>query len=258
MAVGFKYTTITITGALHFSLGIICVMISIVGLSVDNYRVLWSSYYRDRYPYHLEFPSKSTAAASFVVSLYIIAVGVVGIFTGQMSNPEAKTRKMKKIYLILTILSASLFSTGGISAFAMHSFWALHSTDENMAILFFFGLYLMVVEFVLAIVTSSICCCCSGIKKDAVTTQRPENLFLSPVVYPPNVAESHTPLQYPVQPPNAAGAYIPPQYIAQPPNVTGAYLPPQYIAQPPNVTGAYLPPQHIAQPPNVAGAQMHQ
>lgn len=69
MAVGFRYSAMTVTGALHLTLGIICVIISIVGLSVDTY-TYEKSYSFDEVKYVIyEFPSKGTATGSFIASL---------------------------------------------------------------------------------------------------------------------------------------------------------------------------------------------
>ncbi|XP_029643319.1 uncharacterized protein LOC115217703 [Octopus sinensis] len=229
MAVGFKYASMTITGAIHFTLGILCLCISIVGFSIDIYRRRYFSRDMDKSNYLVNHVAKVTAAGSFIASLYVIAVGIVGIFTGQVSNSEAKTRKMIKIYLILTVLSASLFAIGGITAFVMISLFATDSTNDFMSILFFFGVFLMVLEFIFAIISSSICCCCSGIKKNAVTTQRQEVLVQSternvlPAVYPPNVYPLNV---YPpnVYPPNVYPPNVYPRNV-YPLNVAGEATP---------------------------------
>ncbi|CAI9729911.1 Hypothetical predicted protein [Octopus vulgaris] len=158
MAVGFKYASMTITGAIHFTLGILCLCISIVGFSIDIYRRRYFGRDMDKSNYSLNLVSKVTAAGSFIASLYA------------------------------------------------------ESTNDFMSILFFFGVFLMVLEFIFAIISSSICCCFSGIKKNAVTTQRQEVLVQSternvlPAVYPPNVypLNVYPPNVYPpnVYPPN--------------------------------------------------------
>ncbi|CAI9729913.1 Hypothetical predicted protein [Octopus vulgaris] len=220
----FKYTSMTITGALHLVLGILGFIISIVGFSVKAYSIRRIyDYSNDNYIIYY-YPNEAVAAGSFCVSLWIIAVGIIGIITGQKSNSNSKTQKMRLVYLIFTILSAVVFSLGGITAFTVQGIW-MADTDSYVYFIFFFGVFIMIVEFVLAIVSSSISCCCSGIGENAVETQGPEVCQVANTNVPPVVVCS----------PDAVAPHMPPQYTVYPPYVAGAQMPPQYTAYVPNV-----------------------
>ncbi|XP_014772342.1 uncharacterized protein LOC106870694 [Octopus bimaculoides] len=216
MTTRFKYIAMTVTGALHLALGILCIIISIVGFIIraDKY-----SYYNYRYVEY--FPNRRTAAGSFIISLWIIAVGITGIITGQKSNSYSKDQRMRIVYLVLSILSAAVLSLGGITAFAFQAIWF---SNSDICVLFFFGLFLMVLELALAIVSSSFCCCCSGIEEIAVTTQGPgvcqsANTNVPQVVCSPDAVTPHMPPQYSAYPPYAVGAQMAPLYNASVPNV---------------------------------------
>ncbi|CAI9729919.1 Hypothetical predicted protein [Octopus vulgaris] len=196
MIAGFQYMAMTITGAFHLGIGILCFIISMVGFSTKilQYQPIG----------HL---SNVTSAAACIVSLWVIAVGIFGILAGLKSNTELQTRRMKITYMVLAILSASIFSIGGMSALSGHATWiAMSSRYDSYYPLFCVGSFAMFAEFVLAIVSSSICCCCSQAKSNVVVIHQNQatefvnpsiNTHYSPIThYSPNVADPYMPQEF--------------------------------------------------------------
>ncbi|XP_029642875.1 uncharacterized protein LOC115217350 [Octopus sinensis] len=160
MIVGYQYTAMTITGAFHLGIGVLCFIISMVGYSTKLFR------YGDN-----RNLSVVTSTPAFIISLWVILVGIFGILAGLRSNTELQTRRMKITYMVLAILSACLFALGGISAFSVHATWVKIYGYDSLYPLFCVGAFAMFVEFVLAIVSSSICCCCSQARSSVVVVQ---------------------------------------------------------------------------------------
>lgn len=72
MNANFKYTTMTITGAMHLAIGILCIIFSIVGFAVRAYESYEYDSIHGRYnDYIRTYPSKGTAAGSFITSLWV-------------------------------------------------------------------------------------------------------------------------------------------------------------------------------------------
>ncbi|CAI9729925.1 Hypothetical predicted protein [Octopus vulgaris] len=165
MIVGFNYLAMTITGAMHLTNGIFCLICSIIGFTTQKY-YNYHGFYYDSYLY--DDLSVRIAAGSFIASLWIIAVGILGISTGLKSNPEHRTNSLKIAYMVLAILSACFFAIAGMTCFSIHSVWILYYGIYGLHVLFACAAFVMSVEFILAIVSSSICCCCSGTRIIAV------------------------------------------------------------------------------------------
>ncbi|XP_014769532.1 uncharacterized protein LOC106868670 [Octopus bimaculoides] len=172
MIVGFQYTAMTITGAFHLGIGVLCFIISMVGYSTKLYRYMgdWNL-------------SVATSTPAFIISLWVILVGIFGILAGLKSNTELQTRRMKITYMVLAILSACLFAIAGISVFAFHATLVKLNGYHNLYPLFCVGSFAMFVEFVMAIVSSSICCCCSQTKSSVVVVQQNQATeFMNPSI----------------------------------------------------------------------------
>ncbi|XP_014769531.1 uncharacterized protein LOC106868669 [Octopus bimaculoides] len=196
MIVGFQYMAMTITGVFHLGIGVLCFIISMVGFSTKLIQ------------YHpIGHLSNVTSAAACIVSLWIITIGIFGILAGLKSNTEIQTRRMKITYMVLAILSACIFSIGGMSAFSGHAAWIqLSLRYESYYPLFCVGSFAMFAEFILAIVSSSICCCCSQAKNNVVVIHQNQatefvnpsiNTSYSPIThYSPNVADPYMPQEF--------------------------------------------------------------
>ncbi|XP_029642330.1 uncharacterized protein LOC115216986 isoform X3 [Octopus sinensis] len=126
MIAGFQYMAMTITGAFHLGIGILCFIISMVGFSTKILQYQPTG--------HL---SNVTSAAACIVSLWVIAVGIFGILAGHKSNTELQTRRMKITYMVLAILSASIFSIVGMSALSGHATWIAMFLVIKVIILYF-------------------------------------------------------------------------------------------------------------------------
>ncbi|XP_036363624.1 uncharacterized protein LOC115216970 [Octopus sinensis] len=186
MIVGFNYLAMTITGAMHLTLGIFCFICSIIGFTTKKYYTNYYGFYYDSYLY--DDLSVRIAAGSFTASLWIIGVGILGILTGLKSNPEHRTNTLKLAYMVLAILTACSFAFAGMTCFTFHSLWILYYGVYGLYVLFAFAAFAMGVEFILAIVSSSICCCCSGTRVVQTTSNvdmQSGQAFTTPPAYIP-------------------------------------------------------------------------
>ncbi|XP_029643054.1 uncharacterized protein LOC115217485 [Octopus sinensis] len=186
MIVGFNYLAMKITGAMHLTNGIFCLICSIIGFTTHRYYTNYSGYYHRSFFY--SDLSVRIAAASFTTSLWIIVVGILGILTGMKSNPEHRTNSLKLAYMVLAILTACSFAFAGMTCFTFHSLWILYYGVYGLYVLFACAAFVMGVEFILAIVSSSICCCCSGTRVVQTTSNvdmQSGQAFTTPPAYIP-------------------------------------------------------------------------
>ncbi|GAB1609689.1 uncharacterized protein LOC115216985 [Argonauta hians] len=174
MIVGYQYLAMTITGVFHLVIGAFSFIASLVSFSVE-----FGNYY-----YYSRRPSTIISVTALFISLWVILVGVFGILAGLKSNSEIQTRRMKITYMVLAILSAVLFSLGGMTVHGIFASWCYNATAcSNLHPMFVLGSLVMFAEFVLAIVSSSICCCCSKTQNSVVVvTSNQSTEFVNPSI----------------------------------------------------------------------------
>ncbi|XP_029642555.1 uncharacterized protein LOC115217098 isoform X1 [Octopus sinensis] len=204
MLVRHTYSGLTLTGIMHLVLGGFCFASSLVAFNTKRWfgrQLLYSPYYgvnTEELPY-------ISAVFGCIASLWVMVVGIFGMIVGKNSISPIHSMKLKITYMILSILSASVFAHTGIGAFASHALWLRYHNPTRLYILFSLAAFAMVVEFVLSIVSSSLLCCCSineGTSVWVSTNQTAEfinpasDMNVAPAIgYPPNVVPAYEPVQ---------------------------------------------------------------
>ncbi|XP_014772344.1 uncharacterized protein LOC106870695 [Octopus bimaculoides] len=205
MLVRHMYSGLTLTGAIHFFLGTFCFVASMVGFKTKRWygrRMFHPSYY---YGINTEELPIISATFGCIASLWVISVGIFGILAGRKMSSPLLSQKLKITYMILNILSASVFAHTGIGAFTSLGVWIRYHHPTRLYILFSLAAFAMFVDFVLSIVSSSLLCCCSINEQSVWVSTNQGTEFLNPVSdmnvapaikYPPNVVvEAYDPAQ---------------------------------------------------------------